>query len=130
MVKRSLNASKSGIKRAETALTDMGLTQQLLADALDITRQPVSKFFNGKPVSRDYFVRICQKLKLEWQSIAIDEEIPVDKDKSSEVDDLVEEIREELKPNIKKRCGFMRVLDMEQPIELTGERGIYTQVNY
>lgn len=65
-------------------MAQTALTQQLLADALDISRQPVSKFFNGKPVSRDYFVRICDKLNLEWQSIAvIDEEIPVDKDKSS-----------------------------------------------
>ena len=45
------------------------------------------------------------------------------------IDNLVQEIREQLKPSIKQRCGFMRVLDMEQPIELTGERGIYTQVN-
>ncbi|MDJ0798177.1 MAG: NACHT domain-containing protein [Calothrix sp. MO_167.B12] len=42
---------------------------------------------------------------------------------------LVQEIREQIKPSIKQRCGTMRVLDMEQPIELTGERGIYTNVN-
>ena len=112
MVKRSLNASKSGIKTAETALTDMGLTQQLLANALDISRQPVSKFFNGKPVARDYFVRICEKLKLEWQSIAvIDEEIPVDKNKSCEIDDLVQEIHKQLKPGINDDRKFNNTLN-------------------
>lgn len=45
------------------------------------------------------------------------------------IDSLVEEIREQVKPSIKQRCGTMRVLDMTQPIELTGERGIYTNVN-
>lgn len=46
-----------------------------------------------------------------------------------DIDALVQEIREQVKPNIKEKCGTMRVLDMDQPIELTGERGIYTNVN-
>jgi hypothetical protein len=45
------------------------------------------------------------------------------------VDALVQEIREKVKLSIKEKCGTMRVLDMPQPIELTGERGIYTNVN-
>lgn len=46
-----------------------------------------------------------------------------------DIDALVQEIREKIKPSIKQKCGTMRVLDMDQPIELTGERGIYTNVN-
>ncbi|MEH1834017.1 MAG: NACHT domain-containing NTPase [Nostoc sp.] len=46
-----------------------------------------------------------------------------------DIDFLVQEIREKVKPSIKEKCGTMRVLDMPQPIELTGERGIYTNVN-
>ncbi|MEH2250791.1 NACHT domain-containing protein [Nostoc sp.] len=46
-----------------------------------------------------------------------------------DVDALVQEIREKVKPSVKEKCGTMRVLDMPQPIELTGERGIYTNVN-
>ncbi|MEH2227461.1 NACHT domain-containing protein [Nostoc sp.] len=46
-----------------------------------------------------------------------------------DIDALVQEIREQVKPNIKEKCGTMRVLDMDQPVELTGERGIYTNVN-
>ncbi len=45
------------------------------------------------------------------------------------IDALVQKIRALIKPTIKEKCGTMRVLDMAQPIELTGERGIYTNVN-
>ena len=132
MVERSLRASPKGIKAAKTALIGLYPTQQKLADALEVTRQPISKFFNGKPVARDLFVRICEKLKLDWQAIAQkDDELEVEQDRNegSDIDALVEEIREKVKPNIRERCGTMRVLDMAQPIELTGERGIYTNVN-
>lgn len=47
----------------------------------------------------------------------------------NDIDALVQEIREKVKPSIQEKCGTMRVLDMDQPIELTGERGIYTNVN-
>jgi predicted NACHT family NTPase len=42
---------------------------------------------------------------------------------------LVQKTREVLQAFIQEQCGTMRVLDMEQPIELTGENGIYTNVN-
>ncbi|MFN6463105.1 MAG: NACHT domain-containing NTPase [Nostoc sp. DedVER02] len=45
------------------------------------------------------------------------------------IDTLVQEIRKQIKPYIKEKCGTMRVLDMPQPIELTGKQGIYTNVN-
>jgi predicted NACHT family NTPase len=132
MVERSLRASPEGIKAAKTKLIDFRLTQQKLADALEVTRQPISKFFNGKPVACELFVRICEKLKLDWQAIAQkDDEPEVEQNQKEnfEIDALVQEIREKVKPNIRERCGTMRVLDMNQPIELTGERGIYTNVN-
>ena len=42
------------------------------------------------------------------------------------IDDFVERVREQVKPDIIQRCGTMRVLDMAQPVGL-GE--IYTDVN-
>ncbi|NEO68518.1 NACHT domain-containing protein [Moorena sp. SIO3H5] len=45
------------------------------------------------------------------------------------IDKLVGEVRQKLQPYIQNKCGTMRVLDMTQPIQLTGERGIYTKVN-
>lgn len=46
-----------------------------------------------------------------------------------DIEALVQAVREQIKPLIKERCGTMRVLDMTQPIALTGEQGIYTNVN-
>ncbi|OUL17507.1 hypothetical protein BV378_38390 [Nostoc sp. RF31YmG] len=43
-----------------------------------------------------------------------------------DVNALVQELREKIKPNIQERCGTMRVLDMTQPI---GVNDIYTNVN-
>jgi predicted NACHT family NTPase len=71
-------------------------------------------------------------LKLDWQAIAQKDdepEVEQNHNEGSDMDALVQEIREKVKPNIRERCGTMRVLDMAQPIELTGERGIYTNVN-
>ena len=42
------------------------------------------------------------------------------------IDNFVERVREQVKPDITQRCGTMRVLDMAQPVGL-GE--IYTDVN-
>jgi len=43
-----------------------------------------------------------------------------------EIDSLVQEIRQKIKPSIQKDCGTMKVLDMTQPI---GLKDIYTKVN-
>lgn len=48
---------------------------------------------------------------------------------ATDIDSLVQEIRSQIDPTIRSLCGTMRVLDMDQPIELTGDRGIYTNVN-
>ncbi|MBD2295193.1 hypothetical protein H6G06_17325 [Anabaena sphaerica FACHB-251] len=131
MVKRSLQASQQGIEKAKLALIDKFGTQQKLADALAVTRQPISKFFNGKTVDNELFVRIWEKLGLKWQETSENQQIEVkaSSEQDSEIDVLVQEIRALVKPHIKEKCGTMRVLDMAQPIELTGERGIYTNVN-
>ncbi|MFP4122257.1 MAG: NACHT C-terminal helical domain 2-containing protein [Coleofasciculus sp.] len=129
MVERSLRASPEGRKTAKTALIGCRLTQQQLADALGVTRQPIGKFFKGKPVDRELFVRICEKLKLDWQAIAQkDDELEAEQNRNaaSDIDALVQEIRKQVEPNIRERCGTMRVLDMSQPI---GLGKIYTSVN-
>ncbi|KOP24098.1 hypothetical protein AMR41_22235 [Hapalosiphon sp. MRB220] len=50
-------------------------------------------------------------------------------DVDDSIDTLMQEIRKQVKPYIKEKCGTMRVLDMPKPIKLTGKQGIYTNVN-
>src|SRR4028118_2229763 len=105
MVERSLRASPEGIKAAKTKLIDFRLNQQKLADALGVSRQPVNRFFNSKPVTCELFVRISEKLKLDWQAIAQqDDELEVkqNQNEGSDIDALVQEIREKVKPNIRE----------------------------
>lgn len=127
MTRRSLQASFEGIKKAKAALIRNSLTQQQLAEELLISRQPVSKFFQGKPIERYIFQEICIRLDLNWEIIALSSLCDTDDTASiSELDSLVQQIREKIKPSILNRCGIMRVLDMTQPIQLND---IYTDVN-
>lgn len=128
MSRRSLQASAEGIKKAQAALIRNALTQQALADELSISRQPVSKFFQGKAVDRYIFVTICEKLGLEWNEIASISLLPGADDpaNTSHIDSLVQTAREKTHDSITRRCGIIRLLDQEQPIRLDA---IYTHVN-
>ncbi|MHC5938892.1 NACHT domain-containing protein [Nostoc sp.] len=124
MTGRSLSSSPEGMQKAERALIRYSLTQKALADELEVTRQPIGKFFTGKPVDRNLFVQICDRLGLEWEEIVAEPE--VNQDNNIEIDAIVQEVREKIKPLIQECCGTMRVLDMTQPI---GLNDIYTSVN-
>ncbi|GBE91168.1 NACHT domain-containing protein [Nostoc cycadae] len=129
MAERSLKASQKGIQLAKQALTSKRLFQKDLIGLVCQSRQPISKFFTGKPVDREIFVGICERLSLKWQDIAelppVDELTKVE-DNTFDINTLVKEVREKIKPLIEERCGTMRVLDMTQPI---GLNDIYTNVN-
>ncbi|MEH1786176.1 MAG: NACHT domain-containing NTPase [Nostoc sp.] len=116
MMGRSLSCSPEGIQKAKRALIRCSLTQKALAEKLEVTRQPIGKFFRGKPVDRNIFVKICGELSLDWEEV-----IP-----KPTIAALVQEVREKIKPRIQELCGTMRVLDMTQPI---GLNDIYTSVN-
>jgi len=121
---RSLKLSAEELEKANTALSKFGSKADLAA-SLEMSRTTINNFLKGEPVQRKQFHTICKKLKLDWQPPAIEKPQPVNFD----VDTIVQAIREQIKPIVHEKCGTMRVLDMEQPIELTGERGIYTNVN-
>ncbi|MBN3870518.1 NACHT domain-containing NTPase [Nostoc sp. JL33] len=125
---RSLSCSPEGIQKAKRALICYSLTQKVLAEDLGITRQPIGKFFTGKPVDRNLFVQICDRLDLEWEEIVAEpaSEPEVNQDNSIDINAIVQGVREKIKPLIQERCGTMRVLDMTQPI---GLNEIYTSVN-
>lgn len=132
MARKSLKACPIGIEKAIIALTGKAWSHQDLADQIETTRQPVSNFFNARGVDPKIFVAICEKLGLNWEEIAGLATSPDaimlgnESNVSVDIDALLQEVREKVKPYIKDRCGTMKVLDMTQPIEL-GD--IYTDVN-
>jgi predicted NACHT family NTPase len=98
MARRSLQASPEGIKKAKLAFMRTGWTQEYFASEVGLeTRQPIWKFFAGKPIDRNVFVEICFRLNLELEEIAIPlegfepvaEQTP--QNASSDIDALVQE---------------------------------------
>src|SRR5690242_19374349 len=66
MAKRSLQASVEGIRKAKQAFKRKGWTQEYLAAEVSLeTRQPIWKFFTGKPIDRHVFNDICFVLELD-----------------------------------------------------------------
>ncbi len=120
MARQSLRASEEGIRKAKQAFKVTELTHEQLAAEIGLkTRASIGKFFNGGSVERHIFREICFRLELHWEEIAETE--PAD------IDTLVQEIRDRLRPSLQQRCGTMRVLDMSQPIGLID---IYTRVHF
>lgn len=129
-VKRSLRATPEGIARANKAVLIFA-TKMDLATELDLSRTTVQNFFAGKPVARENFHKICQKLKLAWQEVAEQEFEPEIEDRVvvpeiTDIATLVEKLRYSGSASLQQKCGCMRVLDMSQPVALND---IYTNVN-
>ena len=130
----SYKASEEGIKKAKAALKFYpNKSKTHLAGVVDgvggkegVSRTTVNNFFAGKPVHYEIFHNICKALKLDWRSIADVEIEEIDAESTPEIDSLVQSIRQQVSNDILHRCGKMRILDMEQPIEY-GD--IYTSVN-
>jgi transcriptional regulator with XRE-family HTH domain len=124
-VGRSHRASITGLAAANKAFKLKGRTQDYLAGAAGCSRQTVSNFFVRRPVDKQLFQAICTELGLEWGDIVeLDEaERP---DNSLSLDKFVQSVRDNLYGSIIEKCGFMRVLDMSQPLGLDD---IYTTVN-
>jgi predicted NACHT family NTPase len=123
---RSLKASIEGLKIVKSVLGKKYISQQSLAMAVGCSRQVVGQFSRGGSVEIGLFQDICAKLDLKWLEIA---ELEVDAQSSIQdvdLDSLVREVRSKVSASIQKRCGTMRVLDMEQPITIDS---IYTSVN-
>ncbi|MBD1805643.1 NACHT domain-containing NTPase [Microcoleus sp. FACHB-SPT15] len=133
MARRSLQASVEGIKRAKQAFLRKGWTQEYLAGEVGLeTRQPIWKFFAGKPVDRGVFSEICFQLDLQPEEIAlqlqIDEPTAEEKvqDLANEIDALVTRVRSERHDKIQDQCGTLHLLDIARPVGLDD---LYVEVN-
>jgi predicted NACHT family NTPase len=133
MARRSLQASVEGIKKAKQAFLRKGWTQEYLAGEVGLeTRQPIWKFFAGKPVDRGVFSEICFQLDLQPEEIAIQLQVeePTAQEKvqdlANEIDALVTRVRSERHDKIQDQCGTLHLLDIARPVGLDD---LYVEVN-
>lgn len=135
---RSLQASVAGIIKANKATLAFARKADL-AEELEISRSTLQKFFSGKPIGRENFHQICQRLGLEWREIAdLPHNLAIEPDaepdvaishsfaSSEDIDALVQLVRQQGQASIQAQCGYIRILDMSQPLAL---KEIYTPVN-
>jgi predicted NACHT family NTPase len=130
MVKRSLQASSSRIQQAKRAFALKGWTQENLAGEVNLkTRQPIWRFFTGKPVDRQVFMEICSILDLNWREIADNPpaEFPEFKETATlTIDRLVQQVRLQRQAKIQDQCGSLQLLDISHPVSLDD---IYIDLN-
>ncbi|OKH60204.1 NACHT domain-containing protein, partial [Scytonema sp. HK-05] len=96
------------------------------------TRQPIWRFFSGRPVERHIFLEVCSVLELNWREIAANPpaefsepgertQIPV-----LDIDALVQQVRSQLSDKIEDQCGILQLLDISRPVSIDD---IYIDVN-
>jgi flagellar biosynthesis GTPase FlhF len=126
---KTLQLSIEGGHKADKAflLHDAGGNKSALAGTLAMSRTTLTNFFEQRPVEQSKFKKICRELKLKWEEVIESQDSPIEK--VDDIDAIVQQTRSAVRPLIQEQYGTMRVLDMDQPIELTGDRGIYTNVN-
>ncbi|MGD1917935.1 MAG: NACHT domain-containing protein, partial [Pleurocapsa sp.] len=70
MAKPSLRASVEGLNTAKQKLKIVDITQKKLGEEIGCSRQPLTNFFKGEAISQELFIKICDRLNLDWQIIA------------------------------------------------------------
>jgi DNA polymerase III delta prime subunit len=117
-VERSLQLTAEQLVEANTALSKFGSKSDLAAD-LKMSRTTIGNFFAGRTVQRKEFHLICKKLKLNW--------LPIPQKKAAgNIDENVQSIRDTLRPRVVEKHGKIKVLDIEDPIDLND---IYININ-
>ena len=68
---RSLKVDRQYIQTVKLSLKRSGfISQRALAEDLGMALSTISRFLNGKPVDYAIFLEICDRVNLDWQSIA------------------------------------------------------------
>ncbi|MFP4006419.1 MAG: NACHT domain-containing protein [Spirulinaceae cyanobacterium] len=119
MAKRSLKASPEGIELAKLAFERRGWTQEYLAGEVGLeTRQPIWKFFSGRPVARHVFYEICFALDLDPDTIVEQPDLPDPTEIASGLEGIVRRVRSQSREKIEHQCGIVRLLDVSHPVVL------------
>jgi predicted NACHT family NTPase len=123
MVKRSIQASPTGIQLAKRGFAIKGWTQENLAGEVNLkTRQPIWRFFTGQSVDRQIFIEICSVLDLDWREIALDPpaEFPgmgkIAELPTFDINELVEQVNSHRCAAIQAQCGCVHLLEIARPI--------------
>jgi predicted NACHT family NTPase len=131
------------IPKVQRALERQGLTQQLLAEDLELGLSTINGFFNSRRIYSLNFQEICRKLGLDWREIAdFPEDLPQNPPQPSSeaannqtgeqlendpsIDALVQQVRQHCHDKIQLLHGKMQLLDISQPIDL---EHLYVDVN-
>lgn len=128
MARPSLTPTPSGLAVARQALSQKGLTQVELVRELHCSRQPISNFFGGRAIEQRLFIAICHRVGLDWQEIAGMKTIAppvVEVTQPKSTQHLVRQLREQVRAEIARRCGPIRILGLNTPIN---PEEIYTEV--
>jgi len=133
MVRRSLRASPDGIKQAKKVFAYKAWTQKNLAELVNIrTRQPIWRFFTGRPIERYTFIEICSVLELNWLEIVENigtelAEFGVQAPRTFwNIDTLVQRVRSQRQEKIQDQCGTLQLLDISRSVSIDD---IYIDVN-
>jgi predicted NACHT family NTPase len=137
---RSLQASAVGLVKANKAVLQFARKADLAAE-LAISRSTIQKFFSGKPIARENFHQICDRLGLDWRDISEQPE-PISQAnpngssavqgqdlqtaETQDIESLVQLVRQKGQASVQAQYAMIRVLDMSHPIALTQ---IYTGTN-
>jgi predicted NACHT family NTPase len=123
MVKRSIQASPTGIQLAKRGFAIKGWTQENLAGEVNLkTRQPIWRFFTGQSVDRQIFIEICSVLDLDWREIALDPpaEFPgmskIAEISPLDIDGLVQQVKSHRCAAMQAQCGCVHLPEIARPI--------------
>lgn len=113
MSKRSLQAAPARIPQAKRTFAIKEWTQENPAGEVNLkTRQPIWRFFTGKPIDRQVFMEICSILDLDWREIADNPPAEFAEAQAAEtvsgVDQLVQQVRAQRRDPIQQQCGILR----------------------
>ncbi|NEP63080.1 MAG: NACHT domain-containing protein, partial [Symploca sp. SIO2G7] len=141
---RSIRVAPEYISQVKQAPMRQGFpSQRALALDLGLSRSTITSFLNGKPITFLNFVEISERLGLDWQAIAyIKSELRIKpgspsegeqidephtgKSQSSDIDALVQKVRQHCHDKIQMLYDKMQLLDISQPVELDN---LYINVN-
>ena len=112
-------ASKAGIELIRSVMKSNGWTQTETAKEAGFARSTLNQILGGQSVKRENLEELCHLFDLEVGQVLV-------LDSNPDIDNLVKQLRDRSREDIKKRCGTMRVLDMTQPVDTDS---IYTDVN-